>query len=371
MRYAIETLWHERKRYLAGTLAVAFSALLMSLLVGVLIGLVSTVSAPVDQSTADIWIAAANTPSADGGIPIPKRWANRLLMDSNVNGADSYIQSFSYWKNAAVGSVLCIVCGLNLDDDSLCPIVKLTKEQRVALTEVGAVLLDDRDCHRLGIRKIGQTAEVANRRVRVVGFVNDLGSMTAPYVLCSQATARRLLRMDRARTTYVLGKVDDPTQLDSVLQKLRTTPDIAVYSKEEFSFLSRMHWIATTKAGAAVAFVASLGMVVGAIITSQTLYAATMASIKELAVLRALGIPRWRMNLFVLQQSLLIGVVGLCIGLPLARVTALLARSLGARALLPDWLLLITALVTLPMALISGLVALRSLHQADPARLLR
>ncbi len=45
-------------------------------------------------------------------------------------------------------------------------------------------------------------------------------------------------------------------------------------------------------------------------VTSQTLYAATAASLREYAVLRALGIPRRRMAGMVMAQSLWVGLGG-------------------------------------------------------------
>ena len=44
-----------------------------------------------------------------------------------------------------------------------------------------------------------------------------------------------------------------------------------------------------------MAFTTLLGLLVGAAITSQSLFGATVASLREFAVLRAMGIPRWRM----------------------------------------------------------------------------
>jgi len=39
MSYSLATLWHERQRFLPGVLAVAFSALLIALQIGLLLGL--------------------------------------------------------------------------------------------------------------------------------------------------------------------------------------------------------------------------------------------------------------------------------------------------------------------------------------------
>jgi len=46
-----------------------------------------------------------------------------------------------------------------------------------------------------------------------------------------------------------------------------------------------------------------LALVVGLAVTSQTLYAAAVASLREYAVLDALGIPRWRLAALVLATS--------------------------------------------------------------------
>ena len=53
------------------------------------------------------------------------------------------------------------------------------------------------------------------------------------------------------------------------------------------------------------------------VITAQTLYSATAASAKEFAILLALGIPRWRISMMVLQQSFWVGVLGVVLAYPI------------------------------------------------------
>ena len=94
-------------------------------------------------------------------------------------------------------------------------------------------------------------------------------------------------------------------------------------------------------------------------VTSQTLYAATAASLREYAVLRALGIPRWRMAGMVMAQSLWVGLGGIALALPLIFALAAGGDGAGARVLLPRWLFALGSGLTLAMALFSGLAALR------------
>src|SRR5437588_550503 len=64
MSYSLATLWHERQRYVPGVLAVGFSALLIALQCGLLLGLFSITSIPVDHTRADIWVGS---PEVRGG----------------------------------------------------------------------------------------------------------------------------------------------------------------------------------------------------------------------------------------------------------------------------------------------------------------
>src|SRR5262245_47391868 len=74
MSYSLATLWFERARYFPGVLAVGFSALLIALQGGLLLGLFSITSIPIDMSHADIWVGHPEVPSVDLGRPIPESW---------------------------------------------------------------------------------------------------------------------------------------------------------------------------------------------------------------------------------------------------------------------------------------------------------
>jgi len=146
---------------------------------------------------------------------------------------------------------------------------------------------------------------------------------------------------------------------------------MASFTSEDFSVHSRLHWLTKTKAGIALGYAAILGLLVGMVVTSQTLYAATTASAREYAILLALGIPRWRISLTVLVQSFWIGVIGVIVAYPAVNGFAQLAALGGVNVLLPWWLLAGAAGVTMFMAMFSGALALRSVRQIEPMSLLR
>jgi putative ABC transport system permease protein len=372
MSYSLSTLWYERQRYLPGVLAVAFSALLIALQCGLLLGLFSITSIPIDNTRAHIWMGAPQVLSVDLGRPIREDYFARMAAIPEVAHTETYLQGFAYWSKPDGGTELCMIVGSSLEKDALGRVKELTPEMCTLLTEPGTIVVDESDLGRLGIKKVGDTAEISGYRVRVVGLTKGLKSLAGPYVFCSRRTAHDRLRLLPGQVTYVLGKCHNAADAPKVAARLRQEyNNVTAYPSDEFSFRSRMHWLTKTKAGIALGYAAALGLLVGAVVTSQTLYAATVASLREFAVLRALGIPRWRMALMVMAQSFWIGIIGVSLALPAVHGLAELADHLGVRVLLPTWLQGAATGVTLAMAMLAGLFALRSLRQVEPATLLR
>ncbi|MBY0526215.1 MAG: ABC transporter permease [Gemmataceae bacterium] len=372
MSYSLTTLWYERQRYLPGVLAVAFSAMLIALQCGLLLGLFSITSIPVDRTRAHIWVGAPEVLSVDLGRPIPEAFLGRLASQPGVEPPEVYMEGFAYWLNPKGGSELCIIMGSRLEDESLAWCNGMTPELREQLTEPGTIAVDATELTRLGITGIGDTAKINGHRVRVVGLLKGFRSLAGPYVFCSVRTARPLLHLSQDETIYCVARCKNPEDAPKIVKHLREEfTDMSAFTSEEFSLRSRIHWLTKTKGGVALSYTAMLGLLVGGVVTSQTLYAATASSLREYAVLRALGIPRWRMALTVLAQSFWVGLAGVFIAVPATFAFAQGAEALGANVMLPFWLLGLSVVVTMTMAMISGLAALRSLRLIDPAILLR
>src|SRR5262249_4189850 len=153
--------------------------------------------------------------------------------------------------------------------------------------------------------------------------------------------------------------------------RLGRRPDLSAFTRDEFSTKTRQYWATSTKAGVGMGFTTFLCLLVGLAITSQTLYGATVASLREYAVLRALGIPRRKMAGLVMAQSLWVGLGGIGLALPLIFGLAAGGGEAGAVVLLPPWLLALGAGLTLAMALLSGPAALPSPRLVAPIPLLR
>src|ERR671937_2314595 len=91
MSYPLATIWYERKRYLPGIIAVAFSTVLILFQGGLLVGQFSLTSTPIDHCGADLWVGHPMNLSVDLGRPIPERWLYRVAAQPGVVRVETYI----------------------------------------------------------------------------------------------------------------------------------------------------------------------------------------------------------------------------------------------------------------------------------------
>ncbi len=378
MTYALATIWYERQRFLPAILAVSFSAILITVQSGIMIGLLSTISLPVDKSQADVWVGYPGVRSVDLGRPIPERWVNRLEAQPEVVRVEPAILGFSLWirvasrDSPATPEVITVV-GTKLGPGSLGAVEYLRAHPEIMakLLEPNSVAVDESDLGRLGIRGVGEQAEVFGNRIKVVGLVKGYRSIGGPYIFCSIETARKLVRDPPGGVTYHLAKCRLPTDAKIVAERLSAYKQMSAFTTDELSMRSRLYWLTTTKAGVAVGFTALLGLLVGAVVTSQTLYAATAASQREFATMRAMGIPSWRLQLSVVEQSVWVGLFGIAFAIPMTWLLAQAANAIGTQVSLHPLVVAAAAVITLLMALGSGLAALRSFQGVDPAHNIR
>jgi putative ABC transport system permease protein len=370
--YAWTTLWGDRQRYFPGVLAVAFSASLMALQSGMLLGMFTFASLTIDRAQAHIWLGGPRISTVDMAYPIFERDVTRLASQPEVEQAEVYLQKHDLWVRPDGSIELCLVVGARLDEQSLGAVRELTPDLRLSLQENGAVVVDESDLKRLGIHGVGDVAEISGHRARVVGLTHGFRSPAGAHVFCSMETARQLTDFRPNQISYALGRCRDPEDAPAVVERLRASyPGLSAFTAPELSLRSRVYWLTKTKGGEALGYVALVGLLVGALVTAQTLYAATVAQLRQYAVLWALGTPIRRMAALVLAQAFCVGIAGLALAFPVTFALAWAAELLSVVILLPGWLLAATAAVTMAMALGSGFAAMRSLRRIEPAVLLR
>jgi putative ABC transport system permease protein len=204
------------------------------------------------------------------------------------------------------------------------------------------------------------------RGIRALGAVNVVSSFATARTLGAPGASAR-------STTYVLARVRDPSRVREVRERLQSAAGgkYAVWTRDELSRRSMLFWLFDTGAGLGFVFAALIVVGVGIVITSQTLIGALAGSLREFAMLRALGISQKDLRNVALVQSAVLGGVGLLAAGLLSGLVVLLARWGSVPAVLTPAILLGGLILIMLVALISGATAARSLSRADPVALLR
>jgi putative ABC transport system permease protein len=139
-------------------------------------------------------------------------------------------------------------------------------------------------------------------------------------------------------------------------------------TKQQFVQREKDYWNSATPIGYIFAFGAIMGFVVGAIIVYQILFADVSEHLNEYATLRAIGYRNRFVSGIVLQQAVILAVLGYLPGL--AVVYWLYAKAAAATNLplyITQERALTVFLMTLAMCAISAMMAVRKVRRLDPA----
>jgi putative ABC transport system permease protein len=370
---ARSSLLFEWRRYATAVLAVTFAGLLVVIQLALLLGLFGSVSTVIDKSSADLWIGFRNTQSVDMGRPLPAGADTAAWRHAAVTRVERYVSAFGDLRRPDGVAVLVTINAIDTADEALAFSKLLSPADRALLREPDAILVDVADLRKIGAQ-IGTQLEINGRRARIAGAVEGIRAVGGVNVLASHATTRVLAPESAQQVTFYLVALRAGSPAPQVAEEIADTAVFArysVYVSRDFSLQSQTYWLLESGAGIGSGFASLLALIVGVVITGQTLSGAVLASIKEFAAIRALGVSRGALRGIVVQLALWVGAAGLVAsGLFTAAIAALGAHWRIAMHF-PWWMLTGVGVVMMGIAVVSGLLAMRPLLAAEPAVLLR
>jgi putative ABC transport system permease protein len=364
---AWRNLVHDRARFVITLVGIVFSVVLMGVQMGLLVGFARTASGLIDRAGVDLWISAAGTTNVDITGTVPQRWRLQALAVPGVAEAHDYMAQFAFWKKPDGGNESVIMVGIDLADPVGGP-WNLVEGSLDDLAIDGGIILDHLYREKLGVSGIGDTLEINNRRARVVGFTDGIRTFTqSPYVFTRHEDARRYTFVDDDRTTYILVRVAPGADVAAVQSALaQRLPDAHVWTTAEFSTQTRVYWLVTTGAGAALSLAALLGLVVGIVIVGQTLYASTIDRLPEYATLRAMGAPHGYLYAVILKQAAISAVLGFAAGFVVTLGAVAISSTGNIAIAMPAWLGAVLALLTGVMCAAGAVISIRRVMRIDP-----
>ena len=380
MSLALATLLFEWKRYSAAMVALAFSGLLVLAQVGMFTGIVQGATASIDRSRADLMVLGPKNESLINSGPngLPQRVQPMIYLNPEVTEVESLDGDGGRWVNTPEPGKKAVVTYVNIFDIDPRPgSVTLPTDYpeaiRLALLEPYAVVVDKTALARLGA-KLGAAATLNGKTVHIRGILENYPNVDQPTVYMSRDTLRLLgMGPKNGKTGPLMVRIKDPTRAAQVRDQLNSVANGAykAWTKPDLAAANQKALMGEQIIGIFLGFSLFLGLLIGVGITSQTLRGAILASIKEFASLRALGVSMGSLSRIVLELALWVGVAGLIATGLFTSGIYLLATNFGMPMGFPTPWVITVVILLLVISILSGLFSLGILKRSQPADLLR
>jgi putative ABC transport system permease protein len=368
VRIAWRMLVHKPTRLLVtwGGLGVLF--FLAAVQMGLLVGWCNTVSAIVRHADADVWVMAEQTPAFDYGTAIPRQRIYEARSVKGVAWAEGLFMAWSIWQRPDGRRVNIELVGL--DNERVGGPWAMKERTTDGVLLPNGVIVDDLFLEQLGVRRVGDEAEMLGNRAVVRGISTGVRTFTAsPFIFTSIEAARKYdKRYEPDEITYVLVRCSPGYSPEAVRDRLRAElPHVEVLTGREFAVRTMRYWMLETGVGMTVILAAGLGLAVSVVVTSQTLFAVTQEYLGNYATLVAVGFGRGQLLACVLIQGLILAVGEVVLG----SAGFAVAARFSARTNLPlettPGVYAALVAVALGSCLIGAFLSVRTVLRVDPA----
>lgn len=214
--------------------------------------------------------------------------------------------------------------------------------------------------------------QVNDYEIKVAGFFSLGASFAADgNIITSDSTFMRLFPSQQADRIHVgLIHLKPGADIKQVQANLKASlpSDVLVLTLKEFAAREKAYWENGTAIGFIFGLGAIVGFIVGTVIVYQILYSDVSDHLPEYATLKAMGYGDSYLVGILIQESLILAILGFMPGLILSIGLYSLAQT---ATLLPIVMTLDRAInvlvLTIIMCSVSGAIAMRKLQAADPA----
>jgi putative ABC transport system permease protein len=366
-------------RLLVALAGISFAGILMFMQLGFRDGLFDASVTVHRLFDADLVLISPRSASSVRMAGFPRRRLIQTLADPSVEGVTPVHWGLMLWRNPETRRNRAILAlGFNPDDPFFLD-PGLAKQTGV-LKQKGRILFD-----RLSRPEFGPIAdwyndgkvvetEIAGNRVRVEGLVSLGTSFGADGNLLTSTETFLDLMPQKSPGGIEVGLIrlqpgTDPDLAVARLQQ-RLPDDVTVLTKQGFIDFEQNYWKSSTSIGFIFTLGAAMGFVVGCVIVYQVLYTDVSDHLPEYATLMAMGYRMSHLLGVVMREGFYLAALGYVPAYLAGQGLYWFVRDATKLPVGMDPARAITVLVMiLVMCMLSSLLAMRRLIDADPAEI--
>lgn len=373
---ALNMLMGDRLKYFGLIAGIAFTALLITQQVAILVGFTRQTGAFIrDTAHADLWLMDSQVRFSHDTVPMRETEAHRAR---GVDGVQWAVPMYvGYTRGMMPDGTRFTLILVGIDDATLMggpPL--MTQGQLADLRRDRGVLVDAVSAPKklqmkLGggrVLGVGDSFSVNDHEVRIVGaYEGRKLFFWEPVVYTTYSRALSLVPPERKNLSYVLVKLTPGADREQVRQALQQRTGLTALTNEEF--IERTADYIHTETGVLINFgmAVALGFLVGTLLAGQTFYNFTLDNLRHYGMLKAMGLGNRRLAAMVLLQALVVSMLGYGIGVGLGAVSGKLLERAGFAFSLPWYVPAFTAAAIVVVASFAALLSLRAVFRLEPA----
>lgn len=370
---ALLNLLHEKTRLVVAIAGVAFAVLLIFMNLGFQGALLKSTVAFYEQFNADIFLTSPQTQEISTTKAFPRE---RLYQVMGVEGVDQVMPlylEYLLWRNPETRlSRAMFVFGINPQDPVFLMPELQTPDAIAILEQPNTVFIDRLSREEFGPQTTGLETEADRRRVTIGGQYTLGGGFAADGTLVM--SDHNFIRYfdPRPFSLVSLGLITLKPGVDAaaVAKTMRTLvpADVDVMLRAEMIQRDFDFWLNNT----AIGFIFTLGVIVsfivGTVIVYQILYTDIRDHLKEYATLKAMGYNSFYLFTIVLQEAIILAVMGYVPGFVVALgLYRLTFKATSLPIFMSPERMVTVFVLTVIMCGLSGLISVRRAATADPA----
>ena len=361
VKLSLRNLVFERVKFIVGIISVGLAIMLVLVLLGVYNGAIKQAKSLPENSGADYWIVQKGTRDMFHTVSIlaPDKTSDLQGIDGveSVSPAINAPTSISLGgKDTAVG-IIAYDPATNL----LGP-PEITGGQ--AINSGNQLVVDESLAKQNGLQ-LGGSVEIFNRQFSIVGFSGGSNAIAFRYVFMSLNDYKQIQSTGESFVNYYLITSDSPiAEMQGEVEKILPGSTVRYTAEVADDNLAVINGSILPIIG----FLVVIGVAVGIMIVSITVYNTTTERIRDYAILTAIGAHHSWLSKVAVLQAFIISTGGFGIGASGYFILQSLApealRSIEFNLSAP-WLLAV-ALLTVLMSIIGALIPISKIKKIDP-----
>jgi len=370
---ALKTLLHDKLRFAITLSGVAFAVTLVFVQLGLFMGLLGNASVTIRHLDADLWVIPKNTANVDFANTFPEAYLQRVRSIPGVARADNLIVYFMFMTLPSGARETVEVYAM--EDFTRWNLPWHVEEGKLEDLRRGPYIFMDGSAEkRFGPFAVSDYREVQDRRLKIIGRTRDaLSFTTTPLVFMDYRLAQSMnSQMLNGRTSYIVLKLAPGADLERVRSEIRRLlPYNDVRTRQEWAQRSENYWVESTGLGLNMYLTVFLGVLVGVVVVTQTLYTSTMEHIREYGTVKAIGGGNADIYRIIGKQALIAAVLGFAAGALQAYGVGMLVEKLGLRLTVPPIAIAATFAGAIVLCLAAAAISFYKVARIDPAIVFR